>query len=155
MSLVSNDSVTKYYYFYTKLIHVGIATPAAVVPVVMLLGVAIIIIIALLYHQYKKALVIIKFSNLDKPGSLAEMLQVFKVINLPCIARYRIKKLLQDSDVNIIRINTYWTEADVKWNLCGKRQMKENYVHVFCTSAAKKELKALTKFNLEFIEDDG
>ena len=122
-------------------------------------GIAIIIVIALLYYyRYKKSLVIIKFLNLDKPGSLAEMLQVFKVINLPCIARYRIEKLLhviQDSDVNIIRINTYWTEADVKWNLCGKRQMKENCVHIFCTSAAKKELKALTKFNFEFIEDDG
>ena len=65
--------------------------------------------------------------------------------------------VMQDYDVNIIRINTYWTEADVKRNLCGRsrHQTKENYVHISCSSDDKMKLKAQSKINLEFIEDDG
>lgn len=34
---------------------------------------------------------------------------------------------MQDYDVNIICIKT---EADIKWNLCGRRQTKESNVHI-------------------------
>ena len=62
---------------------------------------------------------------------------------------------MQDYHINIIRINTYWNEDDIKWNLCGKRQDKENHVHISCTSEDKMKLKTRSKINLEFIEDDG
>ena len=61
---------------------------------------------------------------------------------------------MQDYHVNIIRINTYWNTDDIKWNFCGKHQIKENYVHISCTSEEKAQLKE-SKINLEFIEDDG
>ena len=63
--------------------------------------------------------------------------------------------VMQDYGVNIIHINTYWNEDDIKWNFCGKRQTKEVYVHISCTSEDKTQLKAQSKINLEFIEDDG
>ena len=65
--------------------------------------------------------------------------------------------MIQKNHVNIIRINTYWSEDDIKWKFCGigKRQMKENYVHISCKSEEKAQLKAQSKINLEFIEDDG
>ena len=62
---------------------------------------------------------------------------------------------MQDNNVNIICINTYWTKEDIKWKFCGKRQAKENHVHISCTSEEKAQLKANSKINLEFIEDDG
>jgi CDP-diacylglycerol pyrophosphatase len=65
--------------------------------------------------------------------------------------------VIQDYDVNIIRINTYWTEDDVERNLCGRsrRRMKENHVHISCTSDDKKKLQEQSKVTLEFIEDNG
>ena len=67
------------YFLCTNLI--GIATPAAVVPVVVVFGVgALITILVWSYYQFKRSLIIIRFSNPDKPGSLAQMLKVFKVI---------------------------------------------------------------------------
>ena len=62
---------------------------------------------------------------------------------------------MQDNDVNIISINTYWTKADLKWKLCGRRQMKENIVHISCTSEDKTQLKTQSKIKFDFIEDDG
>ena len=61
---------------------------------------------------------------------------------------------MQDNDVNIIRINTYWSKDDVKWKFCGKRQRKENHIHISCTSEDKTQLMAQSRINLEFIEDD-
>ena len=63
--------------------------------------------------------------------------------------------VMQDYSVNIICINTYWTETDVKWDLCGRRQTKENHVYISCTNDEKTELKAQLKINLNFVEDDG
>ena len=62
---------------------------------------------------------------------------------------------MQDYGVNIISINTYWNKDDIKWNFCSKRQTKEEHVHISCTSEDKTQLKAQTKINLDFIEDDG
>ena len=59
--------------------NIGIATSAVVVPLVAIFGGAMIIILLLLY-QFKRSLIIIRFSNPDKTGSLAQMLKVFKVI---------------------------------------------------------------------------
>lgn len=71
---------------------------------------------------------------------------------------YTIVLVIQDNGINIININTYnWTEADVKWNLCGRRRAKEEHtiVHISCTNDDKRELKAQSHIKLEFIEDDG
>ena len=62
---------------------------------------------------------------------------------------------MQDNGVNIIHINAYWTKDDIKWKFCGKCQTKENHVHISCTSEEKAQLKAQSKINLKFIEDDG
>ena len=82
----SNDSVRKnitYATLFAQILNnVGIATSAAVLPVVTLFGVGVLItILFLLYnYQFKRSLIIIRFSNPDTPGSLAQMLKVFKVI---------------------------------------------------------------------------
>ena len=64
---------------------------------------------------------------------------------------------MQDNGINIVSINNYRTEDDIKRNLCGsrKRVEKPDIVHISCTKKKKKELKSLPKIKLEFIEDDG
>jgi hypothetical protein len=61
----------------------GVAIAAAVVPVVLLFVVGGVITVLFLlcyyYYQLGQSLIVIKFSNPDKPGSLAQMLKVFKV----------------------------------------------------------------------------
>ena len=66
---------------------------------------------------------------------------MFKVIQLSSSEKYYEAIVMQDYDVNIICIKT---EADVKWNLCGRRQTKESNVHISCT---KTELKAQSKIS--------
>ena len=64
---------------------------------------------------------------------------------------------MQDNGINIVGINNYWTEDDIKRNLCGSRQRveKTDIVHISCTNEEKMQLKALPKIKLEFIKDDG
>ena len=64
---------------------------------------------------------------------------------------------MQDNGINIVSINTYWTEDDIKRNLCGRRQTieKHDIVHISCTNDEKIQLKALPNIKLEFIEDNG
>lgn len=62
---------------------------------------------------------------------------------------------MQDYDVNITGINSCWNKDDIKWNINGNHQTKENHVHISCTSDDKMKLKAQSKTNLEFIEDGG
>ena len=54
---------------------------------------------------------------------------------------------MQDNGTNIISINTYWTEDDIKWNLCGRRQTieKHDIVHISCTNDEKNTTENTTK----------
>ena len=69
-------------YYLVLFDNLGIATAATVVPVVIVFAVgAVTTLLFLLYHyQLRQSLIVIKFSNPDEPGSLAQMLKVFKVI---------------------------------------------------------------------------
>ena len=64
---------------------------------------------------------------------------------------------VQDNGINIVSINTYWSEDDIKWNLCGRRQTieKPDIVYISCTNDEKIQLKSLPKVKLEFNEDHG
>ena len=71
-----------YAFFVKTLDYVGIATSAAVPVlsvVIALFALPIILFLTYLYYQHKQSHIIIRFSNPDKPGSLAKMLKVFKV----------------------------------------------------------------------------
>ena len=59
----------------------GIATPAAVVPVVTVFVVGgVVIVLIMLYYQLSQSLIVIRFSGSEKPGTLAQILKVFKVM---------------------------------------------------------------------------
>ena len=82
MSLVRQSQILCYYLnclFDNN--YSGVATAAAVVPVVTVSIVgAVTLLLLLYYYQLRQSLIVIRFSNPDEPGSLAQMLKVFKVI---------------------------------------------------------------------------
>ena len=62
--------------------NLGVATAAAVVPVVIVfvMGGVVTALFLIIYYQLRQSLIVIRFSNPDKSGSLAQMLKLFKVI---------------------------------------------------------------------------